>query len=70
MPASSGALYRTSRQGLTAVAAVALADRSPPAARCVHHTTSRDDRDIVLALIAATALRLNDRGPQLSVGSG
>jgi hypothetical protein len=59
----SGALYRASRQPLTTAAAIALADRPPPAARRVHHTISRNDRDVVLALLAATALQLNDREP-------
>jgi hypothetical protein len=61
VPAASGVLYSTSRQPLTAAAAIALAERSPAAARRVHHTISWNDRDVVLALLAATALALNDR---------
>jgi hypothetical protein len=47
-----------------AAAAVLVADLSPTAGRCVHHTARRNDRDVVLALLAAAVLQLKDRESQ------
>ncbi len=63
----AGALSRTGRQGLATAAAVALADAAAPAAGRVHHQPGRSDREVVLALLAALALQLDNRNAKPDV---